>query len=76
MNTYKIGRKVSLRTAPENLGVVVDHEPDCDGVLEQFPYLVEWDDHTTSWHKWFELDAIPLSASGKKAAEKHGSPEW
>jgi hypothetical protein len=68
-DTLKIGRQVSLRDAPENMGVIVDHEPDRDGQPTSFPYLVEWNDHTASWHRWVELESAAQRLSGENAPE-------
>jgi hypothetical protein len=56
-----IGRRVTLHGAPGAgaQGSVIDFESDDpNGNERPFPYLIESDDHTTSWHRWFELALI------------------
>jgi hypothetical protein len=59
----KIGLKVMLRAAPAAHGTVVDYElSDPEGHERAFPYLIEWDDDSTTWHRWFELEAVEPEA--------------
>ena len=58
MNTapIHIGRRVTLQGKAETRGSVIDFEPDdTEGREQPFPYLVEWDDNTMSWHRWYDL---------------------
>jgi hypothetical protein len=56
MRPIQIGLRVRLRAAPQNRGLVVDHVMDDDLRATPFPNLVEWNDHTISRHKSYELE--------------------
>ena len=70
METIQIGRQVSLRTAPEKPGTVVDYElVEDDGMRTRSQYLVEWEDLTTSWHRWAELEPTVFPLSEQQQSE-------
>jgi hypothetical protein len=63
MKTSRIGQDVSLRAASSSKGMVIDFEDvDDDGCKNALPYLVEWENHTMSWHAWIDLEPAPPRA--------------
>ena len=55
----RIGNNVALRTGASGRGTIIDFV-----LREEGPWLVEWDDSSSSWHPDDELDFHPLGHGG------------